>query len=388
MKRFMLLITVCISNVLLAQNPSEFTEIDKKMDAIPRQQESSTTTIAQYISENFTTTEEQLRAAFYWTASSINYDLENINNQNPNLNASEKVAAAIQSRKGVCMHFAEVFKDIASKLDIEVLLIGGYNKVLGKVSPLSHQWGASKVNGKWYLFDPTWGGGYVMNGKYVKKITNKYFMADPKTLITTHMPFDYLWQFSEYPITNQEFYDGKTESANKTERFDFENEIIRHQKRSEAEQTKATIFRIEKNGLKNNLLRERLEFEKKKIENLKDKDSYYQLKDIIANFNKANALFNEFISFRNKKFQPLVSDDELKNKIQQPYDILLQCENDVKEVKEVSKENASGFQDLKKAISDSKKNFGEHLDFVNDYLTKDPSQRKKMFYTKTVRKRI
>jgi hypothetical protein len=44
------------------------------------------------------------------------------------------------------------------------------------------------------------------------------------------MPFDYLWQFLNYPISNQEFYNGST-GVDKSKRFDFEAEfqnIINH----------------------------------------------------------------------------------------------------------------------------------------------------------------
>jgi hypothetical protein len=38
------------------------------------------------------------------------------------------------------------------------------------------------------------------------------------------MPFDYLWQFSNYPISNNDFYEGKIQ-MNKTEILRFEKEI-------------------------------------------------------------------------------------------------------------------------------------------------------------------
>lgn len=378
-----LLVFVC--QLSLAQQANNYSAIDSKMAQIPQNLTYSTTDIARYISSNFASRPERLRAAYYWTAMNIEYDLANANNPLPGQKPEEKIAAPLQSRKGVCMHYAEVFRDIADKMDIEVLLIGGYSKVNGKVAALSHQWCASKVGGKWYLFDPTWGGGYAINDRYVKRLSNKYFMAEPKSLIVSHMPFDYLWQFSEHPITNQEFYDGKTEGVGA--KFDFEGEIERYRQLSEIGKTEATVARIEKSGLKNSLVKERLDFERQKINNLKEYGSYLQIKDIIDNFNKANTLFNQFIDYRNNRFRPLVSDEELKNKIGQPYAILLQCESDAGQVENVSKENAANFNDLKKAISSAKKNMEEHLDFVNRYLSKSKAQRELMFYTTVFRKR-
>jgi transglutaminase/protease-like cytokinesis protein 3 len=58
--------------------------------------------------------------------------------------------------------------------------------------------------------DPTWGAGHVQNNKYVRKLDDSYFKADPEKLIQTHHPYDPLWQFLYYPISEQEFYNGNT----------------------------------------------------------------------------------------------------------------------------------------------------------------------------------
>jgi transglutaminase/protease-like cytokinesis protein 3 len=71
---------------------------------------------------------------------------------------------------------------------------------------MSHAWCASKIDNQWYIFDPTWGSGFVNNGKFVNAFDDRYFKANPSEIIASHMPFDYMWQFLTYPISNQEFY--------------------------------------------------------------------------------------------------------------------------------------------------------------------------------------
>lgn len=45
------------------------------------------------------------------------------------------------------------------------------------------------------------------------------------------MPFDYLWQFLNYPVTNQEFYEGKM-SQNKSKRyFNYKDSLIAYKKK-------------------------------------------------------------------------------------------------------------------------------------------------------------
>lgn len=358
----------------------DYAAVDQKMAQIPQSATTSTDGIAQFINANFPDKEDRLRAAFFWTSQNIDYDVANMDRLNYNQDTDEKIAYALQNRKGVCMHYAEVFKEIAAKTGNEILLVGGYTKVNGKVANVSHQWCASKVNGKWYLFDPTWAGGYVLNQKYTKRMANQYYKAEPKSLISSHMPFDYLWQFSPYPITNQEFFDGKTEAANKIKRFDFEAETENYFRLSEVEQHRATASRIEKNGLKSKMIADRLDFERMKIDNLKQQDTYTKVMDIVGNFNKANALFNEFIHYRNARFRPLVSDDEIKDKIAVPYRMMLECEAEANKITHVSAENAGNFRDIKKAIAQAKSDYAAHLEFVNEYLSKNKVGRETMFY--------
>lgn len=388
MKGYLMLLLLFISSWNFAQAPNSYETIDKKMDEIPIKNQSSTELIADYISNNFTTPDEKIRATFYWIAANILYDVASLNDsKQPYQTPQEKVATTLKTKKGVCMHYAEVFKDIATKLGIETVIISGYTKNLGKIASLSHVWCASKINETWYLFDPTWGAGHVVRDKYIKKLNNKYFKAEPKSLITSHMPFDYLWQFSEYPITNQEFYDNKEEAANKSVKFDFWNEVATYERSSESEQAKGSVQRIEKNGIKNSLIAGRLDYEKYRITHENNKNNYAKIQTIIADFTEANNLFAAFLKYRNARFIPLVSDEEIKSKIQIPYDLVLKCQNDLNEVKEVQRDNIGNLNTLKASLADAKKNFEIHLNFVNEYLTKDKSQREKMFYKTVIRKR-
>jgi transglutaminase/protease-like cytokinesis protein 3 len=52
----------------------------------------------------------------------------------------------------------------------------------------------------------------------LKKLNNSYFKVAPSVSIASHMPFDYLWQFSNYPISNNDFYEGKIQ-MNKTKKY-------------------------------------------------------------------------------------------------------------------------------------------------------------------------
>lgn len=375
MKNYLLLCLFFITNLSWAQYES----IDKKMDEMPNNYEESTAQIASYISSNFTTTDDKARAAFYWTASTISYDVENMNNQPPNQSPQDKISRTLKSKKGVCMHYAQIFFDIMNKLSIETVLIDGYTKDSdGKVAALSHVWCASKINNVWYLFDPTWGSGYVNNLKFTKKINNKYYKAEPKSRLDRHMPFDYLWQFSNKPITNQEFYDSKLESTDKTLNFDYLKEIDNLKNLSELEKAQNRAERIKQNGIKNRLITERLEFEKGRIAMFSQSNDFDKLKEITSNFNQSNQLFTEFLNYKSRKFLPSVSDEELKSKIQIPYDLLVKCIAEINELKDIKRENLPIINNLRRAMASSKIKYEANLNFVNEFLAKDIPGRAKM----------
>lgn len=377
MKKYYLLFVLLVINNSYAQ----YETIDKVMDAMPNNLEASTTQIANYISSNFKTEDEKARAAFYWTASTISYDVENMLNQPPNQSPEDRISRTLKSKKGVCMHYAQIYYDIMNKLNVETLLIDGYTKdISGKISSLSHVWCASKINNSWYLFDATWGSGFVNSSKFTRKINNKYYKAEPKSLLDSHMPFDYLWQFSNKPISNQEFYDSKTEATDKTLNFDYLREIEFYKNLSENDKSIQRADRIQKNGLKNKLIIERYEIEKQKID-------FSKLKEITERYNESMRLFTVFLNYKSRKFLPSVSDEELKSKIQIPLNSLNQCINEINELKDIKRENLAPISNLKRAMLSSKINFEANLKFVNDFISKDIPERAKMIMSqKTTRK--
>jgi hypothetical protein len=174
---------------------------------------------------NFKTETDKIRAVFYWTASNISYDVPGMFDLNVNETVPEKIAKALKGEKEFVLIMLS-FLMILLKSGNSVLYYRRVHQTVRKVSSLAHAWTAAKINNKWYVFDPTWGAGYVNNGKFFKKLNNSYFKVAPSVSIASHMPFDYLWQFSNYPISNNDFYEGKIQ-MNKTKKyFDFEKKSI------------------------------------------------------------------------------------------------------------------------------------------------------------------
>jgi hypothetical protein len=65
------------------------------------------------------------------------------------------------------------------------------------------------------------------------------------------MPYDYLWQFLSYPITNTEFETGKLLPVKNQKYFDFEQEITKAEMQNEATIDHVSSIRIKENGVTN-----------------------------------------------------------------------------------------------------------------------------------------
>ena len=379
MRKIVPFIFLFLSVLSVGQTKTGYTDIDNKISRIPVELSSSTTGIAKFISDSFKTDTEKIRAVFYWTATNISYDVPNMFEPNQLQSSQEKIENTLKTKKGVCIHYAEVFNDISNKIGIKCQIIQGYTKQNGKVANLSHAWCAAQIENKWFVFDPTWGAGGVTNGKFVKKLNNAYFKAEPSKIIATHMPFDYLWQFLNYPITNEDFYAGKIQLDKTKKYFDFEKEIELYLKKSENDQLFETAERIEKNGIKNAMILESYNVKKSQWGTAMQNANVEKINSIVAELNEAVLLLNDFIMYRNKKFKPTFSDEKIRQMIQTPREKLLKCQNDVFKLIMVGSDNTANVNSIKNSIAQNLILADEHASFVKEYLSKSKLMRKTMF---------
>jgi hypothetical protein len=369
--------------IAFGQTKVTYTLVDAKMDKIPRDLSTSTTGIAEYINANFKSDNDKVRAAFYWTASNIRYDIANIESIDYKEISQDKIKKAVLTKKGICIHYAEVFTDIAKRVGVKSYLVYGYTKQNGKVDVLSHAWCAARIDNTWWLFDPTWGAGYVDKKKFFKKINNLHYKVAPNQYIATHMPFDYLWQFLNYPVTNQEFIDGKTQLNKTKPNFDFVAQIEDYDRLSDLDKAKATLIRMEKNGIKNNLIRERILSKKSEVDAVQNNEAMARLQTISDDYNQAVTMFNDFVSYRNNKFKPTLPDFAIKAMIETPKEKIVDCQKRIYSIGEYNDNNIANVKMLKNEIINFLKQIEVHEKFVNDYLSKSKSARKSMFTTVT-----
>jgi len=335
--------------------------------------------VARFIYENFSTETEKLRAIFIWISEKFDYDVENMFILKYYDDTQDVVNEMLANKKGVCMHFAHLFKEIGNTLDIKSYLISGFTKQDGVISSLPHVWCASFADSMWYLIDPTWGSGYVQNNKYVKKLDDNFFNVEPEELVQTHYPYDPLWQFLYYPVSEQEFYEGHTKINKNKPFFNYVDTLIAYENATRWEQLIAINNRIGKNGAKNMLTQNQLENNEKEIE-------MHKLNRVIDYYNSAvnyynngvNAL-NRFIIYRNNQFNPQKSEIQIRLMIEDVETALLRAQNELQQASTTDKSTLNMINMLQMAVNEANTQVDVQKEFVNTYFDTKPILRKTLF---------
>jgi len=294
-------------------NQNIFSQVITSPDAlalkIPGPSTNTTKSISDYIKQNFSTDTARARAIYFWITNNISYDVAKLQARNTNTDGvRQSVDDVLKTRSAVCGGYADLFVELCTGVGIKAILVGGYIKKGAIVSPLAHAWVGAQIAGIWYLFDPTWGAGYVRNDQFVKTFNNKFYKVLPEDMIKDHMPFDPMYQFLNHPITNKEFIDGKTAINTAKPFFNYIDTLKQYAMLSPAEKIRNETRRLEANGIQNDLIMERLNHLKKGVNSYAAKDKYDEAG--IA-FRQATALFEQYIGHKNKQFTT-IEDNNLR----------------------------------------------------------------------------
>jgi hypothetical protein len=363
---------------------NEFFAIDIKALQLPDSLSKTTSDFASYINSNFDTENDKARAIFIWIVSNVEYDIDNMFAMNFYEAKEEKIAKPLKTRKGICENYAALFTDICLKSGVKSFVIEGYTKQNGFADYIPHAWSAALIDSTWYLFDPTWASGYATNGKFYKKLNNSYFKVNPSLFIKSHMPFDYLWQFLDNPISNQEFYEGKPNQNKPKAYFSFTDSIKVFEEQNHIDQLISSSYRIEKNGVKNSLIFDRLQHLKIEIERDKQERIINLFNSAVINYNEGIGSLNDFINYRNKQFTPKKTDPEIQNMLDITDNQFKEAKIKLEQISNPDANTTSMIRQLTKSIDDANSNLTEQQNWLKTYFSKSKSGRKAMFYERKV----
>lgn len=162
--------------------------------------------LAEILSGYAQTDTEKARIIYSWITKHIDYDTEAFfNNQFQFLKPEE----ILTQRKGICSGYAILFRALAKAMGLDAVAVTGYAKgdgyLVGDDTRENHAWNAVKIDGYWYLMDPTWGAGIIENRSFVKQFNAYYFAPPPKQFIYDHFPSRIEWQLLAQPFSRETF---------------------------------------------------------------------------------------------------------------------------------------------------------------------------------------
>lgn len=187
-----------------------FSEVDQVALNAPPGIACSMNELVDYLLKNIEDTELfKVRVIWRWITHNISYDVDSYFDTDRNMSYSENVPDVLISGKSVCTGYSNLFKGMGQLAGIEVECIPGWSKgyafVIGKSfsgTQTNHLWNAAKLDGSWWLFDCTWGAGYIDNNKnFVAEYDEHFFMTNPKQFIYDHFPNDPSWQLLDNPVS-------------------------------------------------------------------------------------------------------------------------------------------------------------------------------------------
>ncbi len=302
MRKWLLLFLFFLSFKLVKAQWFNDRQIDNSILSIPRSSTFSTTDIAAYIKRNYKSDYSKVSAAYVWVTNNLRYDTDSANIINLGTDPGAKVTAALRRRKGVCENYAAIFNDICLKSGLQSFVVDGYTKQGGTVDKTGHAWCAIFIDSTWKLCDPTWDVGG----------NTKYFLPEPSEMITSHIPYDPMWQLLAHPVSHQQFNSGNFYQTKEQPVFYYADTIAAFSKLDSLQKYKTSAFRIEHSGLYNNMVKNNLNYKKMQIEIIRQDKDVDLYNSSVSNLNDATNIYNNFVQFRNKQFTPLITDDALQ----------------------------------------------------------------------------
>ncbi|WP_077324316.1 transglutaminase domain-containing protein [Virgibacillus siamensis] len=121
---------------------------------------------------------KQAKAIYDYVAKNITYDVGKL--ENDLFKLSDSALKTLKTKSGVCQDYAFLTVALLRAADIESHYISGRGNLA------RHAWVEANINGKWVLMDPTWGAGYVQDGKFVPHYNDKYFDPNLKAFKKNH----------------------------------------------------------------------------------------------------------------------------------------------------------------------------------------------------------
>jgi uncharacterized membrane-anchored protein YhcB (DUF1043 family) len=177
-----------------------------------------------------------------------------------------------------------------------------------------------------------------------------------------------LWQFLNYPVSKQEFQDGRTEINNEKSFFNYLDTLWAYENATKLEQLIAINRRIVQNGVMNTFTQNQLENNMIEIESYKHQIVVEYYNSAANLYNDGVKFLNDFITYRNNQFIPQKSENEIKLMIDNAENALSDAQNELQKISTTDKNLLQMMKQLRSYIKDATVRIKEQKAFINNYF--------------------
>ena len=277
----------------VAQNGKDFDYVDSIARCIPEPLTYATEEIAEWVGEQLENDDQKLRAYFTWLSANISYDL---NDDRVSLAEDELggyISETLIRRKGKCQAYAEVLHDLCKKSGIQSYVVPGIVVPHPDEPVATHAWIAAFYDNEWHLIDPTYGAGYVIDGKFYSEFDDTFFDIDPNEIIKTHFPYDPMWQLLEQPFTLRHYFRDPDADFPTDEIFHYSDSIETYLNQDNLNRLLSERRRVLQYGANHPLFVNYLEQLNNGIDHERNLITYNVLNGCIEAYNQAVAVYNK-----------------------------------------------------------------------------------------------
>ncbi|MCF6405701.1 hypothetical protein L3C95_22545 [Chitinophaga filiformis] len=392
---FILLTVITLFSASLSYaQPKERISTERPVPAapvIPEADLATPATLSHYLSAHTTSKKEFVRQLYSWLVWNVGYDVANMYSPDYYKDTLDAAQKTLRTRIGVCQGYANLYYLVCKEAGIPVHLIGGYTKTYGKIDNASHAWIAVQVDDTWYMTDPTWGAGVVNNNKFVRKPVDSYFLVAPSAFVTTHMPFDPLWQLLEHPYRHEEFRDNNVKAAAARAVFNYKDSVVAYETmKDDLLKYQLVINRIEGYGVTNQLISHELGYYKSLVKYIAENRQIAAANRAIDDFNRSSNqynravnLFNEYVQFKNNQFKPSKPDSAIREMVEAIGRKLAESRKGLAGLNRNEGTIRGNISELEESLSSLEKRLNEEQAFVDKYIRTGKMFRKSLFYKTT-----
>ena len=136
---------------------------------------------AETVTSGKSSNRDKAKAIYDYVAKNVSYDVKKY--ENDDFNWDDSALKTLESKTGVCQDYAYLAIAMLRASDIEARFVEGR---AGGIFPGRHAWVEANLDGEWVTLDPTWGSGYLKDGKFVPAFNEDYFDPDMNEFKKTH----------------------------------------------------------------------------------------------------------------------------------------------------------------------------------------------------------